>query len=144
MSKKYSLISLIENSEKYVIKDPFEKFLEEIVSDDRSQIVSLEDFMESPLKYYGSNNKVNKKSKAKVIYVSPQELPSGIGWKVLGQYNPLTHTISIANNLSPKDEEFVYYHEEAHSLGIISERQADDYAASKVGYNLGRSYDMAA
>ena len=144
MSKKYSLISLIENSEKYVIKDPFEKFLEEIVSDDRSQIVSLEDFMESPLKYYGSNNKVNKKSKAKVIYVSPQELPSGIGWKVLGQYNPLTHTISIANNLSPKDEEFVYYHEEAHSLGIISERQADDYAAAKVGYNLGRSYDMVA
>ena len=151
--KKYSLISLIENSEeRYLIKDPFENLLEDIINKNiknNNEIwEDLEDFIESNLikysKFHSKNKNINQKSKARVIYVSPQELPSGIGWKVLGQYDPLTHTIYMANNLSPNDERFVYYHEEAHSLGIMSESQADDYAASKTGYNLRNSYGMAA
>ena len=138
--RKYSLICLIENSEeRYIIKDPFKNSLEEIIKGDK-----LEELSDLLIKYNPAKDKINSKSKAQVIYVSPDELPSGVGWKVLGQYDPRTHTIYIANNLSPDIEDFVYYHEEAHSLGIKSERLADDYAASKVGFSLGRSYDMAA
>lgn len=147
-TKKYSLISLIENfDERYIIKDPFENILEEIINRTDKEAGGLEDFIENTLikynRFYSSKN-INEKSKARVIYVSPQELPSGIGWKVLGQYDPSTHTIYLADNLSPNAERFVYYHEEAHSLGIMSESQADDYAASKTGYNLRNSYGMAA
>ncbi len=75
-------------------------------------------------------------SGAAVHYVSSSQLPSGDGWRALGLYNPSTHTIYIANNLSPKDERFVYHHEVAHALGIYDESKADAYAASKVGYSL--------
>ncbi len=143
MPKKYNLF-LEQNLEKYLIKDIFEEILENIVNNDKNE---LEEFIESTLirssKIYSHKN-INQKSKARVIYVSPQELPSGVEWKVLGQYDPSTHTIYLANNLSPNAERFVYYHEEAHSLGIMSESEADDYAASKTGYNLRNSYDMAA
>ena len=149
MSKKYNPF-LEQNLEKYLIKDHFEELLENIINkkDDHAK-ESLDHFIESTLIeqriYFNRINKnINPKSKAKVIYVSPQELPSGIGWKVLGQYDASTHTIYLANNLSPNTERFVYYHEEAHSLGIMSESQADDYAASKTGYNLRNSYGMAA
>ena len=150
-NKKYSLISLIENYDRYVIKDPFEDFEKTI---DKSLINStekkggLEEFIESTLIKYRfslnlkSKSNENPRSRARVIYVSPDELPSGIGWKVLGQYDSSNHTIYIANNLSPSTEEFVYYHEEAHSIGIYDEDQADNYAAAKVGYNL--RYGMAA
>lgn len=150
MPKKYNLF-LEQNLEKYLIKDPFEDLLEDIINkniEDNDEIKgSLEAFIESTLthsRFHSENKNINQKSKAKVIYVSPQELPSGVRWKVLGQYDPSTHTIYLANNLSPNAERFVYYHEEAHSLGIISESQADDYAASRTGYNLRNSYSMAA
>lgn len=141
MPKKYNLF-LEQNLEKYLIKDIFEEILNEIKRNNKE---SLEHFIESTLidNIYLNKN-INQKSKARVIYVSPQELPSGVEWKTLGQYDPSTHTIYIANNLSPNAERFVYYHEEAHSLGIMSESEADDYAASKTGYNLRNSYDMAA
>lgn len=140
MSKKYK-ISLEQNLEKYILRDPFEDLIK--IVNDRNIKNSLEKFVENTLIGY-TNSNVNKESKAHVIYVSPNELPSGDGWKVLGQYDPNTHTIYVANNLSPDVERFVYYHEEAHSLGIMDERTADDYAASKVGYHLRRSYGMAA
>ena len=149
MPKKYNLF-LEQNLEKYLIRDIFEELLENIVNkNNKDNKKSLDDFINVSLMEYNRpsnriNKNINQKSKARVIYVSPQELPSGIGWKVLGQYDPLTHTIYMANNLSPNDERFVYYHEEAHSLGIMSESQADDYAASKTGYNLRNSYGMAA
>lgn len=75
-------------------------------------------------------------SGAAVYYVSPSQLPSGEGWRALGLYNPSTHTIYIANNLSSRDERFVYHHEVAHALGKYDEAEADAYATSKVGYSL--------
>lgn len=143
MSEKYK-ISLEQNLEKYILRDPFEDLIK--IVNDRSIKNNLEEFVNSTLIEYSnfSSQNINEKSKAHVIYVSPNELPSGEGWKVLGQYDPNTHTIYVANNLSPDVERFVYYHEEAHSLGIMDERTADDYAAAKTGYNLRRSYGMAA
>ena len=146
MSKKYKIF-LRKEIKKYIIKDPFEELLENIINNKNNEKENLEGLIDKALLKYSEfyfDNNLNPKSKARVIYVSPEELPSGIGWKVLGQYNPSTHTIYIANNLSPNVEKFVYYHEEAHSIGIYDERLADNYAASKVGYDLGRSYDMAA
>ena len=127
------------------MKDPFEDLIKIVNDTDKDIKNSLEEFVNSTLIGYDnfSSQNINEKSKAHVIYVSPNELPSGDGQKVLGQYDPSTHTIYIANNLSPDIEKFVYYHEEAHSLGVIDERLADDYAAAKTGYNLRRSYGMA-
>lgn len=51
-------------------------------------------------------------------------------------YDPSTHTIYIADNLPYNIERFVYHHEVGHALGIRNEQQADNYAASKVGYNI--------
>ena len=147
MKRKYS-ICLVQNLEKYLIKDPFEDLIKIIngKNDILKRTGNLEDFINSTLIEYSnfSSRNINKKSKAHVIYVSPDELPSGDGWKVLGQYDPNTHTIYVANNLSPDVEKFVYYHEEAHSLGVMDEKAADDYATAKTGYNLRRSYGMAA
>lgn len=149
MSKKYNLF-LEQNLEKYLIKDPFEELTETLINKHDTPVKeNLEHFIDSTLIensiYFNRINKnINPKSKARIIYVSPQELPSGVGWKVLGQYDSSTHIIYLADNLSPNAERFVYYHEEAHSLGIMSESQADDYAASKTGYNLRNSYGMAA
>ncbi|MEK6898409.1 MAG: hypothetical protein AABX28_03575 [Nanoarchaeota archaeon] len=50
---------------------------------------------------------VDEISGAKIIYVSPSELQPN----QIGGYRPLTHTIRIANDLHPKVEEFVRYHE---------------------------------
>jgi hypothetical protein len=84
----------------------------------------------------------NSRSGARVIYVTPDALPSGNDWRALGAYDPATHMIYIANNLNPQLEEFVYAHEEAHSLGIESEIIADIYAASKTGFLLERDYSQ--
>ena len=140
-SKKFN-VSLESNlSERYEIRDPFEKILEEIVNENNHLLRNtIDKILEKYIISYSDNHK-NQRSKANVIYVSPHELPSGIGWIALGMYNPNTHTIYIANNLSSDIKKFVYYHEEAHSLGIRSERSADDYAAAKVGYNLRRGFD---
>ena len=146
MKRKYS-ICLVQNLEKYLMKDPFEDLIKIIngKKDILKKAGNLEGFINNTLieRNNFSSQSINEKSKAQVIYVSPNELPSGDGWKVLGQYDPNTHTIYVANNLSPDVEKFVYYHEEAHSLGVMDERAADDYAAAKTGYNLRRSYGMA-
>ncbi len=151
--KKNKYEIFLENNWKnrYKIKDPFEDLLENII-DEITKERELSElygrylrniYLEDKEEIFRNFSHINLRSKAKVIYVSPQELPSGIEWKVLGQYDPNTHTIYIANNLDPAVEKFVYYHEEAHSVGIRSEKIADDYAASRVGYNLNRGYDYA-
>lgn len=142
MSNKSIKISLEKDLEKYIIRDPFEKFLGDRTKNGLYN--ELNEFIESSLVYYRALKKENTVSRARVIYVSPNELPSGDNWKVLGQYNTANHTIKIANNLSPDVERFVYYHEEAHSIGIMDERIADDYAAAKAGYHLRRDYGLAA
>ncbi len=86
--------------------------------------------------YDSRSNTIDPSSGASIIYVSPSQLPSGQGWKVLSMYDPSTHTIYIANNLSPQTERFVYHHEVAHANGIRNESQADAYASSIVGYNI--------
>jgi len=77
---------------------------------------------------------------AKIYYISPEKLPHSRNWRALGLYVPYMHTIFIADNLPPKIEKFVYYHEIAHSLGIMDEEEADRFAAKKCGYyvDLGK------
>jgi len=77
---------------------------------------------------------------ARIFYVNPEKLPHSLYWRALGIYVPYLHSIFIANNLPPKIEKFVYYHEIAHSKGIMDEEEADKYATKKCGYyvDLGR------
>src|SRR3989344_2551284 len=82
-----------------------------------------------------SGDDTDPASGAAVRYVSPYELPSGDGWKALGMYDPSTHTIYIANNLSESERRFVYHHAVARALGIHSEFQADAYAESRTGHS---------
>lgn len=78
----------------------------------------------------------NKDTTAKIYHVPSSSLPHGKNSRVLGLYDPNDHSIYIANDLPPHVEKFVYYHEVAHSLGIIDEREADKYATKKCGYYL--------
>ena len=151
-----------ENEEETEKESPLESILEEIKKQFEEKqtpqnIISLEELIKKPndTPLTPKNNIINAYetlrnysnsisppinsdpiSGAAVYYVSPSQLPSGDGWRALGLYNPSTHTIYIANNLSPKDERFVYHHEVAHALGVYDEAKADAYASSKVGYGL--------
>ncbi len=81
------------------------------------------------------------KAEARVLYVDPKFLQNEPGKRTLGLYEPNTHTIYIANNLSEREERFVYHHEQAHAKGIYNEEMADLYAADKVGYNLRQEHN---
>ncbi|VVB79006.1 Uncharacterised protein [uncultured archaeon] len=155
-----SRVSFLENDyRKDLFDDLFEKAGKEIDFDSRDSIIELlESFGKSIRDNYhrdipiskleeksSGRNKSSKSRDAKVHYVDSSSLPHGYGWKALGLYDPSTHTIYIADNLSPEVEKFVYWHEIAHSMGIYNEKRADDFAASKTGYRLsGRDYSMAA
>lgn len=71
-------------------------------------------------------------SGARLLKVSPNQLPSG----ALGMYDPSTHTIYIANDLSSYEDLFVRSHESAHALGARDEFKTDAHASSNTGYNL--------
>jgi len=86
--------------------------------------------------YKGKRETLENKTDARVLYVDPKSLPVDPRTRTLGLYDPNNHTIYIANNLSPREENFVYHHEQAHAKGIYNEDMADQYAASIVGYNL--------
>jgi len=73
---------------------------------------------------------------ANVVYVGPMLTKDGK--RICGYYNPQTHTIAVDYTLSPEEQEFTYYHEVWHSLNLPGSRNealADQYAASRVGYN---------
>lgn len=142
-------LSLSEDFERrYQIRDPFEG-LEELLGKTIDRV--LEESHRPNYSY--SKNKVmrssrlertnhrNSKSTARVVYVSPHELHQTGRGVTLGQYDQNSHTISIANNLDARTEAFVYYHEVAHSQGIVDERTADEYAAQRVGYHLRPGFD---
>lgn len=73
---------------------------------------------------------------AAVFYVPADYLPHGRFWRSLGIYVPDNHAIYIANDLHPKLKKFVYYHEVAHSLGIMDEKEADMFATKKCGFYI--------
>jgi hypothetical protein len=149
-----------EQKERYKTRDHFEDVVKEAINNlQRKRIEEfnkqfdkifdlITDFNKSDKKGpYKDNYKSKKfeeidknyhsgKGRADIIYVNPTELPNTAYSTVLGMYVPSTHTIYIANNLSPDVENFVYYHEIAHSYGIINERQADLYAEYKTGYSM--------
>jgi hypothetical protein len=81
-------------------------------------------------------------SGAKIVHVSPNSLPAN----VLGQYDPGSHTIYIANGLSSKEETYVKAHESGHAsrrynaLGDEEEVKADGYAGSKTGFTIRPFY----
>jgi hypothetical protein len=82
-----------------------------------------------------SNFGVNTVSGATVINVPGEFMPKRDNGRVLGLYNTLTHTIYISNDETKEVRDFVYYHEEAHSLGEYDEEKADEYAERKLGSN---------
>jgi len=82
-----------------------------------------------------SNFGVNPVSGATVINVPGEFMPKRDNGRVLGLYNTLTHTIYISNDETQEVRDFVYYHEEAHSLGEYDEDKADEYAERKLGSN---------
>ena len=160
--EKYHVVALTSyNANHNELESELESLLREYYKDRQynendenkyvERIISLENLLKNPKnkdeKYIGEhyykedknqirNVNIDPKSGAHVFYVPPSTLPSGDGWKVLGMYDPHTHTIYIVNNLSLHEEKFVYHHEVAHALGVYDESQADDYAAKIVGYNL--------
>ncbi len=79
---------------------------------------------------------------AKILYVSPDELPQTFSSRVLGMYDSITHTIYIANNLPAKVENFVRWHEVGHAKGIRNEAIADAFAQSKTAYNLRQADEL--
>ena len=111
-----------------------------ITPEDKENEIYYPDFKKEDFK----SGITDSKSGAKVVYVSPSELPSSFKGKVLGIYIPSQHTIYIANNLSEYQRNFVYHHEVAHALGIKDEVQADNYAASRVGYHIRSSSEVYA
>ena len=125
---KKSLEEILVNPQKE-IKKPKEEYI--LNSKDNKLIF--------PFRYGSpSSHHINKKSKAFVFYVDPSALPQVEDGIVLGLYNHSTHSIYIANNLSKDEEEFVYYHEEYHSLHGKGEAQADQYAFERTGHSLYR------
>ena len=84
------------------------------------------------LESQNTNHHINQKSGAHVFYVPSSYLPPN----VLGMYVPSKHTIYVANALTEKDKEFVYFHEEYHSIHGAGEEEADNYAFQRTGYNL--------
>ena len=65
-----------------------------------------------------------------VEWVSIYDLPNGIGWRARGVKYTHAKRVKIAYEL-PKDQAYhTFFHEEAHSLGVKSERSADYYANS--------------
>jgi hypothetical protein len=89
----------------------------------------------------------NPRSGVRVRYVDPSELPETSTTRRLGEWDPRKRTITIAKDLLEEGNEeihdSVYLHEEAHSLGIDSEHEANKYAASILGKwrNLDYSFD---
>ena len=70
-------------------------------------------------------------SGASVREVPSSHLPHG----VLGFYDPVTHSIYVASDISEKDKIYVKKHESGHALGYRDEAQTDAYAFSQTGYN---------
>lgn len=71
-------------------------------------------------------------SGARIEYVSPSQLPPD----VLGMYDPISHTINIANNLPSRELQFVQAHESGHASGYQDELKTDGFASARVGYNI--------
>lgn len=136
------IVEIKDILEKYNDKNSLENFLsdkknlygllEKIVLKDVETSESI--FKNKLISYAKKSKQKNNEGYANVVYVSPEQLPSGNGWRALGMYDPSINTIYIANNLSPQEEKFVYYHEVAHSLGIRDEAEADNYAALRTGH----------
>ena len=142
--------------EKIENKETQEKERYKIINPVDSKIISLEEKLKANRKYIlpnsykntnqneklynyltyiasqSTNHHINQKSGAHVFYVPSSYLPQN----VLGMYVPDLHTIYIANDLSEKEKEFVYFHEEYHSIHGAGEQEADNYAFQRTGYNL--------
>ena len=138
----------------YEIFHSYEKNLEKITSDEEKDIKNKDHFEKILSNYFKSlknNNSLEgkldnydpwkniyekPKKDVEILYVSSQSLPFGFGWRVLGMYDPRTHTVYIADNLPSYVQNWVFHHEIGHSKGLGSERQANEYAFMQTGYYL--------
>ena len=161
---KYESREFIEEKEKE-IERAGESYLETLVNTEEKEgnIIDIGEFVkldksksEKKERYIGAKNNYDSKiipykkfknysnagghrdskSGAYVFYVPSHALPSGNGWRALGMYDPKTHSIYVANDLSSRDKEFVYHHEVAHALGEMDEDRCDNYAAVQTGYRM--------
>lgn len=136
-----SLEALLQEIDKEIENSPSNKeSLESIIEEEKlkDNKIIYPNFKKYPPVYLplGNSPHINPKSKAQVFYVPPSYMPKVQNGKVLGLYDPMTHSIYISNDLTPTEEAFVYLHEEAHSRGIYDENEADNYAALRTGFNL--------
>lgn len=95
---------------------------------------TLENRANTPFKYVNvrlEDLNIDYPSGARVTEVPSSQLPEG----VLGIYDPSSHTIRVASNISEYEKQFVKKHESAHALGLRDEAKTDAYAASQAGYN---------
>jgi hypothetical protein len=143
----YNLILSIQDSmQQYKVNSDIEEILKDIKKSSKDKlekiifhhIQNIEERRNNSLSESRASlgNYSFENGHAVVREVSPSMLPSGIGWRALGMYDPSTHTIYLSNDLSGAEKEFVYWHEVAHSRGIIDERMADSYAQGKTGYSM--------
>jgi|GEM_PF-3244680 len=119
--------------------DKFEEYFQEMMKS-AFQELDFQDTCQEEMQWGGEVLLENQETDARVFHVPPNSLPHGRSWRALGIYVPYEHTIYISNGLPPRVEKFVYFHEVAHSLGIMDEKEADKFAAKKCGYylDLGR------
>ncbi len=129
-STNNNLENLISDSRPSIEKYPPNKHqsVPEINQIKPNKIQKIRYIKDYPKTYNGTH--VNEKSGARVFYVPSSDLPRN----VLGMYVPAEHTIYISQDLSPKTQEFVYKHEEWHSIYGAGEDEADDYAERETGY----------
>lgn len=65
---------------------------------------------------------------ALIIPVSQYNLPSGDGWIAVGTYDSSSNIIQYSIERSKEEQRETLIHEIAHSIGIVNENFAEDFA----------------
>ncbi len=131
--KIISLESVVKNNERYIEKIKYKR-LDKL--DNYTE--KIQDKITLNLVLNAIKSGIDPITNAIIKAVPSSYLPSGNGWRILGMYDPYTHTIYISQDLSHHELVFVYAHEVAHAEGIRDEYVADLRAEQRTGYNLGR------
>lgn len=141
LSKNPNLESLLE-------------ILQQLISEQES---SLESLIDIPIPYYrpikprafSSNRELESYLSTHENIIEIDSLGSGLGWKILGAYDPNTDTIYVLKHLSAREKSYVLEHERVHRRRHYSGEAQDEYlvdqeARSRVGYDPFNRYRTAA
>ena len=130
------------------------EILKQIISEQQD---SLEELVAIDTPYYKPTRpRVFSSNKELESYLSTNEnvieidsLGSGLGWKILGAYDPNTDTIYVLKHLSAREKSYVLAHERVHRRRHYSGESQDEYmvdqeARSRIGYDPFNRYRQAA